>query len=68
MESESERIPLVDGSQELRRLCGQTMPYNVLWRAIVEGAVPAERIRGRWYLKRADLPRIAETLGIRPAA
>ncbi len=32
----------------------------------LDGLYPAERINGRWYVKRADLPKIAELLGVMP--
>ena len=52
-----DRCALSDIPSELRRLYGQTASYSVLWKAAVEGAFPAERVRNRWYVRRADLPR-----------
>jgi hypothetical protein len=40
----------------------------VLWKGAVEGAFPAERVRNRWYVQRADLPRVAQALGIAAAS
>ena len=31
--------------------------------AILDGKLPADRINGRWYVKRADMRQIAELLG-----
>ncbi len=59
-----ERCPLTSLPTELRRHYGQTASYSVLWKGAVEGAFPAERVRNRWYIQRADLPRVAQALGI----
>lgn len=64
MPATSDRISLPDTPLELRRLYGQVVSYGVLWRLVVEGAVPAERVRGRWFVARNDLPLVAEALGI----
>jgi hypothetical protein len=34
--------------------------------AALDATIPAERINGRWYVKKADLPKIAELFGIMP--
>ena len=33
--------------------------YLTVWRAAVDGRIPAERVGGRWFVNGADLPRIA---------
>ena len=40
--------------------------YNVVHKPIVSGQIPAFRTAtgGRWLLKKADLPKIAKTLGV----
>jgi nucleoid-associated protein YgaU len=68
MRPPEERCALSDIPAELRRLYGQTASYSVLWKAAVEGAFPAERVRNRWYIQRADLPRVAQALGIPTAS
>lgn len=64
----NESLSLVDVLQEIRRTYGQPVTYNILWKLIAEGSIPAERVRGRWQVQRRDLARVAEALGIRPAA
>lgn len=46
------------------------LPYSRLWNAAIQGRIPAERIGSRWALDEADIPRVAETLGLtaRPVA
>ena len=62
MVSAPDRLTLVDATLAVSRLCGQPIAYSVIWRLIVQGDVPAERVRNRWTLCRADLPRIAAVL------
>ena len=35
--------------------------YLTVWRAAVDGRIPAERAGGRWFVHDVDLPRIAAT-------
>jgi hypothetical protein len=63
-----DRCALSDIPAELRRLYGQTASYSVLWKAAVEGAFPAERVRHRWFVRRGDLPCVAQALGIPTAS
>lgn len=39
--------------------------YKNLYGAVVDGLVPAERVDGRWYVRRRSLPTIAQTFGLR---
>jgi hypothetical protein len=68
-------LPLALVCQEVRRRAARTnLPNNALEglnhrrvaNAALDAAIPAERINGRWYVKKADLPRIAELLGVMP--
>ena len=52
MRPPEDRCALSDIPAELRRLYGQTASYSVLWKAAVEGAFPAERVRNRWFVRR----------------
>lgn len=36
--------------------------HRAVFNAALDGVIPAQRINGRWYVRRADLPRIAELL------
>jgi hypothetical protein len=63
-----DRCALSDIPAELRRRYGQTASYSVLWKAAVEGDFPAERVRNRWFVRRSDLPRVAQVLGIPTAS
>jgi hypothetical protein len=66
-------IPLPRVPAELGRAYGPAAvaeagaSYYALWRLVVDGIIPAERVGGRWYVDRPDLPRVAEALGL-PAA
>ena len=43
---------------------GQAPPgYAPLYRAVLDGSIPATNIRGRWYIRRADLPIIGRRFG-----
>jgi hypothetical protein len=64
MPSDSSRIRLTDATRKLFQQYGKQVAYNDLWRHVAQGSVPAERIRGRWHVREADLPRIAEALGL----
>ena len=54
--------------REVRRLYGCPVKYNVVWRSVAQGDVPAERVGARWMVRRANLDRIAAALGISVAA
>jgi hypothetical protein len=56
-------LDLIDTVTELRDAHGVNASYNQLYKACLDGMVPGVRVRGRWRLRRADLPRIATTLG-----
>lgn len=43
---------------------GVMATYPQLWRAVVEGRIPAERIKRRWMIRKDDLPKIADTFPI----
>lgn len=58
------KIPLPHAPRALQAH-GCSVSYIRLWRAVVEGQVPAERAGGRWMLHPADLPTIAKTLAAR---
>ena len=58
-----ELIPLVKLPHELRALTGDDPPpYRKLYHEIVSDRLPAEQVRGRWYVRREDLEAIAETV------
>lgn len=53
--------------RELRDLnaTGRPVPrYPRLWQAMVDGEIPAERINGRWFVRKTDLAAIASLLGL----
>ena len=46
----------------------ETAPYRALWQAAVERRFPATRAKnGRWAYELADLPVIAEAMGLADA-
>ena len=59
-------IALPQLSAHLRAIGVQPVPtYSQVYRAIIDGAVPAERRGGKLYLASSDLPRLAEVLGFK---
>jgi hypothetical protein len=61
-------IALIDAVTELRVRFGVALPYQTAWGLCVGGILPATRVRGRWYVRRADLPRVAALAGSRQPA
>jgi hypothetical protein len=73
MKSGSDLIPLAQVRQELQDasdLLGlevaalNAVRHRTIQGAALDGLLPARRERGRWYVRRGDLPKIAEALGI----
>lgn len=62
----ADTVGLTELPRALREFTGgSTATYQSLYREIVNGNLPAERLAtGRWIVKRTDLPRIARTLGL----
>jgi hypothetical protein len=56
-------LALVDLTRKLRDTYGVNIAYNALWRAVIDGTLPAERIRNRWFVKTDDLPKIPALMG-----
>lgn len=61
-----QKISLTSLPRELARTYpGSGVPsYRDCWNAAVNGVLPAVQERGRWTIDRADLPQIAEVLGL----
>lgn len=51
-----------------RRYPGKVPSYMQIWRSIITGRVPSERIDDRWYLRIEDLPKVAEHFGLEDRA
>jgi hypothetical protein len=75
MKSDADLIPLAQVRQELQdaaeRLGLEVAALNAVKHRTIQGAaldglLPARRQNGRWYVRRDDLPKIAETLGVLP--
>ena len=63
--SAADLIGLTELPTALRRLTGaEPPPYRALYAKVVDGAVPAERTRGRWYVDRRNLAAIAKGFGL----
>ncbi len=43
---------------------GSTAPYRKIYNSVLDGDVPAEQVRGRWYVRRNNLKRVASALGL----
>lgn len=61
----SDDLDIPDAVRELRINHGVAVRYAPFWQAAVEGRIPATRVGKRWQVRRADLPAIAEVLGVR---
>ena len=57
----TDNITLTDAPRALRAHGCETS-YSRLWRAVVAGQVPAERVGKKWHVREADLPIIAQIL------
>lgn len=55
-----DQFPLGELPRELRKL-EVVINYQRAWRAVSDGRIPAERVGGRYFINRADLPEIAAT-------
>lgn len=57
-------LPLSDLPRALAALSGQAPPaFGRVYQSCVSARFPAERVRGRWFVRRRDLGVIAEALG-----
>jgi hypothetical protein len=61
-------IPLPEVPRALRAATGASVPYRMIYAAVLDARIPAEKLQGRWHVARADLPRIAQVLADVPAA
>ena len=57
----TDNIPLTDAPRALRAH-GLATTYQRLWRAVVAGEVPAERVGKKWHVRESDLATIAQIL------
>ena len=55
------QISLTDAPRALREH-GAVIQYQALWKHVVAGDFPAERIGKHWMLHAADIPTIAKAL------
>jgi hypothetical protein len=71
--SPSDLIPLAQAPRELRAsgglICGDRnawsrVRYQPIYGLVVDGTIPAERVGGRWAIRRRDLPAVAMALGL----
>jgi hypothetical protein len=61
--ADDHRIPLPLLPGEFRRMgANPVAPYRILLTAAMDARIPADRVNGRWYVERADLPQIAAAL------
>jgi hypothetical protein len=69
MPLDPDRLSLPETPRALLQEFGTAPDYNAVWRLVTAGHVASERRGSRLYVRRADLPRIAELLGLtRPRA
>ena len=59
------KLPLIRLSGELTALTGKQAPnYRKLWTLVADGRLTTEQINGRHFVDRAQVPRIARSLGL----
>jgi hypothetical protein len=64
MPSPDDLLPLSELPRAIAALSGQSPPaFGRVYVACVSARYPAERVRGRWYVRRRDLGLVAEALG-----
>ena len=62
------KLPLPTLPDALIQAGYETVPYRALWHAAVDRRFPATRAKnGRWAYELADLPAIAEAMGLADA-
>ena len=60
-------LGLAEAVNTLNKTFASEVDYRFFYQQVVNGRIPAVRVRNRWYVSRGDLPRIAEILGVTPA-
>jgi hypothetical protein len=68
MSGESDDLELPEVLVKLRAEHGVSTTYHLLWKAVVEGRVPAHRVGKRWKVRPNDTPQVAVVLGVQPSA
>ena len=69
-ETDTAPLELVEALAELRERHGLAVSYSTAWNAAAAGRIPAQRTRGKWFVRPGDLPLVAAALagGRRAAA
>jgi hypothetical protein len=61
----TEQIPLTRLASKLRQIYGKPGPgYRKSYNLALDGVLPTEQVKGRLYVREADLPEIAELFGL----
>lgn len=55
-------INLAELPRELILAHGDSPNYRALYEAVLNGIIPAKKSAGRWYVARADVPKIPKLL------
>ena len=59
------QISIAHIGRKIAALTGKPGPtHQQVYSAVLRGAVPAEFLNGRWYMREADVPLMAQALGI----
>jgi hypothetical protein len=59
-------IPLPRLALKIRQLTGESdLSYSRIYRAIIDGRIPAVQRNGRYYVREMDIPVICAALGLR---
>ena len=59
-------LDLPEVTREIRRSYDTPVPHSRVWRAVVEGDVPAEKHGRQWYVAVEHIPQLAAALGLIP--
>lgn len=64
VEESGDELDLAGLLEELHRQYGKSVSYYRVWNLLVSKRAPARRYGNRWLVLRADLPVLAEALGL----
>lgn len=73
MLSDDDRLALLQVNRELMARgyvaqAARAPGYARLYRAVIDGAIPAEQIGKSWSIRRGDLPLVAAVFGLVPTS
>lgn len=62
----TDRIPLTSIPRQLAVFDGRRPDYPQVYKATINGDIPAEQTKGRWFVLSSDLDTVARHFGMTP--